>query len=379
MQGLEGKVYLVGGAVRDELLGLPVSERDWVVVGSSIEDMLAAGFRQTDPDFPVFLHPQTGEEYALARREHKTAAGYRGFVVDASPDVTLEQDLRRRDLTINAMARDPDGGLIDPFGGREDLEQGRLRHITPAFAEDPLRLLRVARFAAKLGGHDFRLAHDTHRMMKQMVADGAVGELLPQRTGREMHKALVCEQPWRFFEVLKACGALAELAPGLAMTLSSGHASEQLAKPVKALQRASVASAEGAVRFAALFLQTDDSPGHLEGWLNPGSEALELLGMAREAFAGLQESVAPGAVFELLQRLRAWHRGARYEQVLAVIRAQPGWTQAAERLDRMREAALTVTSEGLMAQGYRGAELGRAMARARVQAIAEAAAQHTSD
>jgi len=369
---MQGKIYLVGGAVRDELLELPVNERDWVVVGSSVEAMLAAGFRQIDADFPVFLHPQTGEEYALARRETKTGVGYRGFVIDASPEVTLLEDLQRRDLTINAMARDEGGKLIDPFGGQADLAEGRLRHITPAFAEDPLRILRVARFAAKLGGHGFRLAHATHRLMKQMVAEGAVAEWLPQRTGREMTKALVCEQPWRFFEVLQACDALARVAPSLALAMeAAGHTNGKRVSSLEALQRASVASEKAVIRFAALFLQTEDAPEMLETGLAPGTEAIALLGAARNAWRVLQEALDAKAWLELFQMLRAWHRGGLFEQVLQVLRAQPGMLQRAELFRTAREAALSIDSNALMARGYKGPELGQALARERWQAIDE--------
>jgi len=161
------KIYLVGGAVRDRLLGLPVEERDWVVTGATEQEMAALGYQQVDADFPVFLHPESGEEYALARREVKTGPGYKGFRIETGPDVTLEEDLARRDLTINAMAEADDGTLIDPYGGRDDLEAGLLRHVTPAFVEDPVRLPRVARFAAKLAGYGFRVAHDTFTLMEQ--------------------------------------------------------------------------------------------------------------------------------------------------------------------------------------------------------------------
>lgn len=371
MRGIKGKVYLVGGAVRDQLLELPCHERDWVVVGSTPEEMLAAGFRQADPEFPVFLHPQTGEEYALARRERKIGAGYRGFAVDASPGITLHEDLQRRDLTINAIARDEDGQLIDPFDGQGDLVAGRLRHISPAFAEDPLRLLRLARFAAKLGGLGFRLAHSTHKLIKQMVADGAVAELLPQRIGREMNKALTCEQPWRFFEVLNACNALQILVPGLAQQLSGvGHGDSQTGQPIKALQRACVSSEDPAVRFAALFLSTADEAKRIGEQLVPGNQAIGLLTAARDSMQVVNNDFRAETLFTLLQRQRAWQRGGRFEQVLEVIAAQPGGRRTEECLRAAREAGMAIGSEQLMAKGFKGAELGQAIAQARVAAIA---------
>ena len=209
------KTYLVGGAVRDEMLNLAVSERDWVVVGSSTEQMLQLGFRQVGKDFPVFLHPQSCEEYALARTERNSAPGYRGFSVHASREVTLEEDLLRRDLTINAMARDPDGTLIDPFNGQSDLQKRILRHVSGAFVEDPVRILRIARFAARFAALGFRVADETMELMCKMVSDGEVNALVPERVWQELLRTLMTEKPRRFFEVLKACGALEALFPEL--------------------------------------------------------------------------------------------------------------------------------------------------------------------
>jgi tRNA nucleotidyltransferase (CCA-adding enzyme) len=205
------QAYVVGGAVRDRLLGLPVNDRDWVVVGATPQQMLDAGFRQVGADFPVFLHPQTQEEYALARTERKTAPGYRGFVVHAEPSVTLQQDLSRRDLTINAMAEAPDGTLIDPFGGEADLRARVLRHVSGAFAEDPVRILRVARFAARFA--DFRVAPETLALMQKMVQDGEVDALVPERVWQELARGLMEARPSRLFELLRECGALRVLLP----------------------------------------------------------------------------------------------------------------------------------------------------------------------
>ena len=205
--------YVVGGAVRDELLGLPVSDRDHVVVGATPEQMAARGFRPVGRDFPVFLHPQTNEEYALARTERKTAPGYAGFVFHTSPSVTLEDDLVRRDLTINAMARDEDGTLIDPYGGRRDLAARVLRHVSPAFAEDPVRILRLARFAARFA--DFTVAPETLDLMHTMVAAGEVDALVPERVWQEIARGLMEARPSRMLEVLWSCGALARILPEL--------------------------------------------------------------------------------------------------------------------------------------------------------------------
>lgn len=207
------KIYLVGGAVRDRLLDLPVKDRDYVVVGATPEEMEANGFKPVGADFPVFLHPQTKAEYALARTERKSGHGYKGFQVYAAPDVTLEDDLRRRDLTINAMAEDENGNIVDPFNGRDDVQNGFLRHVSPAFAEDPVRVLRVARFAARFKKHGFRVAHGTHALMKDMVANGEVDHLVAERVWSETERAMAEDNPEEFFRVLRACGALAKLFP----------------------------------------------------------------------------------------------------------------------------------------------------------------------
>jgi len=206
------KIYVVGGAVRDELLGLSVADRDYVVVGSTPEEMTALGYKPVGKDFPVFLHPRTHEQYALARTERKTARGYRGFQVHAAPEVTLEQDLERRDLTINAMARDEAGVLIDPFGGAADLERGLLRHVSAAFVEDPVRILRVARFAARFG---FAVAPETMALMRTMVENGEAGALVPERVWQEFSRGLMERDPSRMFPVLADAGFLGELLPEL--------------------------------------------------------------------------------------------------------------------------------------------------------------------
>ena len=205
------KAYAVGGAVRDRLLGLPVSDQDWVVVGASVDEMLAAGYTAVGRDFPVFLHPQTHDEHALARTERKSAPGYRGFTVHAEPSVTLEEDLARRDLTINAIAEDADGTLIDPFGGQRDLQAGVLRHVSAAFAEDPVRILRLARFAARWPG--FQVAPETTALCRQMVDDGEADALVPERVWQELARGLQEARPSRLFDVLRECGALARVMP----------------------------------------------------------------------------------------------------------------------------------------------------------------------
>lgn len=233
------KIYLVGGAVRDKLLGLPVKEKDWVVVGGTVADMLHARFRQVGKDFPVFLHPQTGEEYALARTERKVGRGYTGFAFDTSSTVTLEEDLKRRDLTINAMAQTSSGDLIDPYHGQADLAKKILRHVSPAFAEDPVRILRVARFNARFG---FDIAPDTLLLMRKMVAQGEVDALVAERVWKELERALLEKHPENFFTVLEACNALTLLFPQIT---ASGAG-------LMALNQAVEISIDPRIRFAAL-------------------------------------------------------------------------------------------------------------------------------
>ncbi|CAK0764053.1 fused CCA tRNA nucleotidyltransferase/phosphohydrolase [Gammaproteobacteria bacterium] len=282
-------IYLVGGAVRDELLGLPVTERDWVVVGATVDELIHRGFRQVGKDFPVFLHPITKEEYALARTESKTARGYRGFSVHADPDVTLEDDLRRRDLTINALARAPDGNLIDLFGGMDDLRSGRLRHVSAAFSEDPVRVLRVARFAARYDRRGFHVAQDTWALMRDMVADGEVDALVPERVWAELVKALKEECPWQFFEVLRSVGALARLFPeldalwGVPQPVHYHAEIDTGAHVMLVLRQAARLSPSPVVRFAALthdlgkaVTTPDEWPKH-HGHEQRGVKQVELL------------------------------------------------------------------------------------------------------
>ena len=264
------QIYLVGGAVRDKKLGLEPIERDWVVVGSSPEEMLELGYQQVGKDFPVFLHPDTHEEYALARTERKTAPGYTGFEFHTSADVTLEEDLYRRDLTINAMAEDSRGNLIDPYHGLDDLHAGLLKHISPAFSEDPVRILRIARFAARFAQWGFHVAHSTHKLMRKMVADGEVDALIPERVWAETEKALETSQPWRYFEVLHACGALARIFPEIEAAFDHNDTTHQADKEpasiIKSLKAACELTASKTIRFAAMtwYFNTQQQSNHPE-------------------------------------------------------------------------------------------------------------------
>ncbi len=260
----EVKIYRVGGSVRDELIGRPDADRDWVVVGATPEWLIASGFRPVGRDFPVFLHPDTHEEYALARTERKHGRGYRGFEFFASPDVTLEDDLRRRDLTVNAMARAEDGTLIDPFGGAADLRAGILRHVSPAFAEDPLRVLRVARFAARFG---FEVAPETLALMRDIAAGGELESLSPERVWQELARGLMERTPSRLFAVLRDCGALAQLLPEvdalfgtrrMASRRPTGSAGMRMAA---ALDHAAAKGVPLPVRYAVVARDLDVPPG----------------------------------------------------------------------------------------------------------------------
>ena len=252
------QIYLVGGAVRDTLLNYPVHEKDWVVVGETPESMLKAGFRLVGKDFPVFLHPKTKDEYALARTERKSAPGYKGFIVHASPDISLEQDLIRRDLTINAMAMSPDGQLIDPYGGQQDLENRVFRHISPAFAEDPVRILRIARFAARYQHLGFTLAPETLDLMQSMVSNGEIDHLVPERVWAELFKALNEQTPSAFFYTLKDCKALQKILPELDNLFGVPQPAQHHPEidtgihSLMCLEQAALLSSSPEVRFAAL-------------------------------------------------------------------------------------------------------------------------------
>lgn len=250
--------YLVGGAVRDEQLGIPHKERDWCVVGATPDELLANGYRQVGKDFPVFLHPKTGEEHALARTERKTAPGYRGFAFDFSPDVSIEDDLSRRDLTINAIAKDADGHLIDPHGGQQDIENRVLRHVSDAFGEDPVRILRVAKFAARFFHLGFTIAGETISLMRRMVDDGEVNALVPDRVWKETEEALLGKNCRVYFEVLRECGALRSLFPevdalfGVPQPKKWHPEIDTGIHTLMVLEQAEKASPDLEVRFAAL-------------------------------------------------------------------------------------------------------------------------------
>ncbi len=362
------KIYLVGGAVRDRLLGLPVHECDWVVVGATRQEMLNAGFHPVDAKFPVFLHPETGEEYALARTETKVAAGYKGFEVDASPAITLTQDLARRDLTINALVEDESGQLIDPFGGQSDLEARQLRHITPAFVEDPVRVLRVARFAAHLGALDFEVAPDTRVLLQQMAQSSELQSLQPERIWREMCKALLEPQPWRFFEVLFQCGALTRLIPELAAAIK-----EDDSAPFAALHSVVGQSDELAVRFAvALYpaAKMTVSAKLLCTRLRAEKGCSDLLDLVVRLGSDFVAAETAGAEFLLrfLEHVRAQQQAGQFQDFLSVCTAL--WPDEAKVATRRLMLALRgmndVAASDLLADGYQGVKLGAELAQRRI-------------
>ena len=309
------KTYLVGGSVRDELLGLPVQDRDHVVVGADPGEMLRQGFKPVGADFPVFLHPETHEEYALARTERKTGPGYRGFSFHAAPDVTLEQDLQRRDLTINAMARAEDGTLIDPHGGERDLRAGILRHVSAAFAEDPVRILRVARFAARFG---FAIAPETLALMARMVEAGEADALVPERVWQELARGLMEKSPSRMVAVLRECGALERVLPEIDETFVDPQVPERLAGR---LERAAAGSMPLPVRYALLVLDLrEDNAAVLADRVNAPSDCREIarLAIRERALLGAAAALDADATLALLERADAFRRAERLERLMDV-------------------------------------------------------------
>lgn len=362
------KTYLVGGAVRDELLGLEPSERDWVVVGARPEDLLDAGYRQVGQDFPVFLHPETREEYALARTERKSGRGYRGFAIDANPGVTLEEDLQRRDLTINAMARGDDGELIDPWNGRADLDARRLRHVSPAFAEDPLRVLRVARFAARFAHLGFTVAEETVELMRRMAASGELETLVPERVWQETHRALSTRTPLRYFETLRSCGALDIVFPELSPLL------EDTAGPA-ALQSATERTGDASIRFAAFThpLDPDVALAELTRRLPIPKSWADLARLAARWHHLCLRACDAGAteLAELFAACDALRRPARFEHLIEVCGAIGG-EGAARSGDHLRQglaAIAAIEAAPLVEAGWQGPDLGEELERRRLAAL----------
>ena len=399
------QIYKVGGAVRDRLLGRPVSEVDWVVVGASAEQMLELGYRPVGADFPVFLHPQTSEEYALARTERKSGRGYGGFTFYASPDVTLEQDLIRRDLTVNAMAEDDHGNLIDPYGGQHDLEARILRHVSPAFAEDPLRVLRVARFAARYAPLGFSVAPETLALMRQLAESGELTHLTAERSWKEISRALMEPRPEVFVQVLRDCGALAALLPevddlfGVPQPQTHHPEIDTGVHVLSVLHQCAEHDQPLNVRWACLLHDVGKGltpeaewPRHI-AHEHKGLRLIQAINARCKAPRDCAElamlvgefhthghralELRPSTLLELLQRFDVFRRPQRFVEFVAACEMdargrlgleQRDYPQAAYLLGAA-EAARQVPVKPLVEKGFKGAELGEALNRERLQAL----------
>lgn len=401
------KIYEVGGAVRDRLLGIPVTDIDWVVVGASAERMLADGYRPVGSDFPVFLHPQTGEEYALARTERKSGRGYGGFVFHASPDVTLEEDLSRRDLTINAMAEDAEGRIIDPYGGQQDLHDRLLKHVSPAFIEDPLRVLRVARFAARYAGLGFRVAEPTLQLMRQLSESGELQALTAERSWKEISRALLEAHPHVFIQVLRDCGALEQLLPevdalfGVPQPPAHHPEIDTGVHTLSVLEQAARHEQPLTVRWACLLHDLGKGTTRPSEWprhIAHEQRGVKLIKAVNERFKvpkDCQElavlvgeyhthghralELKPSTLLELLQNFDVYRRPQRFEDFIMACemdaRGRLGF-EAREypQADYLRGAAAAargVAVQPLVAQGFKGQALGEALKRARLEALKE--------
>lgn len=401
------EIYLVGGAVRDQLLGLPVKERDWVVIGETPESMMKQGFRPVGKDFPVFLHPQSREEYALARTERKTAPGYKGFTVHASPDVSLEQDLIRRDLTINAMAMTPEGLLVDPYGGRSDLERRIFRHISPAFAEDPVRILRIARFAARYAHLGFTLAEETRVLMQSMVTAGEVDHLVPERVWAELIKALNEKSPSAFFYTLKNCAALDKIFPEISCLFGVPQPEKHHPEidtgihAMLCLEQAALLSPSPEVRFAALVHDLGKGLSPEANWPHHYAHETQGLPVLERMCARLR---VPNSFKSLAMQVMQYHthchrafelRASTITDMLAALGAYkpnnklPEFLLACEAdakgrtgfehspypqaglLSAAAKEAASVDTSAILNSELKGADIGEAIRRLRIKAVAE--------
>ncbi len=405
------EVYLVGGAVRDEQLGLPVKERDWCVVGATPDELLSKGYRQVGKGFPVFLHPETNEEYALARTERKTGAGYHGFEFQTSPDVTLEADLSRRDLTINAMARDADENLIDPFDGMADLEHRVLRHISDAFSEDPVRILRTAKFKARFAGLGFELAGETLDMMAQMVSDGEADSLQADRVWQETEAALAGPNPHLYFQVLRDCGALAVVFPELDALFGVPQPPQWHPEidcglhALMVLEQSAKLSDDIAVRFAALVHDLGKAttakenlpshPGHERRsvtLVNKMSKRLPVPRACRELGVLVAEyhahchrafELRPQTILKLLKEIDAFRRPERFRKFLlaceADARGRTGFEDKpypqAAYLERAGKEAGRVKADQAADTATNGAAIGADIDKKRLEAIKKVKAE----
>lgn len=403
------KVYPVGGAVRDELLGLTVRERDWVVVGSTPEEMLEQGYKSVGRDFPVFLHPETHEEYALARTERKTAPGYHGFVFHTSPEVTLEDDLGRRDLTVNAIARNQDGSLIDPYGGERDIKGRVLRHVSAAFTEDPVRVLRVARFMARFHSMGFTVAEETRELMAGMVASGEIDALVPERVWAETVRALSEDKPSVFFEVLRECGALKKLFPeldglfGIPQTEKWHPEIDTGIHTMMVLDQAARLTTDTQVRFATLVhdlgkgaTPEDVLPSHhghearsaelvrnmCRRFRTPGKYCdLAVLVAKYHGHYHRIDEMRPATIVKTLSAMDAFRQPERFQQFLlaceADSRGRTGYEdlqpEQAEQFQRYFDAANKIDISALIKEDMKGEAIKQAIRKARIKAVSATA------
>jgi tRNA nucleotidyltransferase (CCA-adding enzyme) len=353
------QIYLVGGAVRDGILHLPVHERDWVVVGSTPEALLKQGYQQVGRDFPVFLHPKTKEEYALARTERKTGEGYYGFACDASPDVTLDEDLSRRDLTINAMAMDNAGQLIDPYGGMQDIQAKKLRHVSSAFIEDPVRVLRVARFASRFYRLGFSVADDTYALMKTMVELGELKHLVPERVWQEWHKSLGEQNPEVFIQVLQETDALGQIFP---------ECEPYVTHMLEYLKRVSFEVDDAVIRFAAFMRGLEDKT-HVEAVcrrLRVPNDYRQLAVLAVMFDAKLTMQARADDMVGVLERADAFRKPERFSALLSAC--EVGTIGHARWLEALG-VCQAVDVGALVREGHRGAEIKKALYQHRVDAV----------
>lgn len=396
------EIYLVGGCVRDKLLGLPIKDRDWLVVGASPEQMLKQDFSSVGKDFPVFLHPKTHEEYALARTERKTAPGYKGFAIHAATDVTLEQDLARRDLTINAIAQDSNGNLIDPYNGQQDLKNKTLRHVSPAFAEDPVRVLRIARFAARF---NFTIAEETKALIQQMVTEGELIHLVPERVWQELAKALQTKRPSLFFTSLREAGALEALFPevnrlfGVPQVPKWHPEVDTGIHVMMVIDQAARLSNDIAVIFAALChdLGKGTTPqdilpyhnGHEERSIGLTQQLCQRIRVPKSigtlavkvaeyhTHMHLLMELEPKIILEVIDALDAFRNPKQFEQYLlaseADFRGRPGYEDAdmpnVAIFKQCYEASKAVDVKAIVGQGLEGQEISKALSKQRIHAI----------
>ena len=355
------KIYLVGGAVRDKLLGYPFSERDWVVVGAKPEQLLDQGFTPVGKDFPVFLHPETKEEYALARTERKTGRGYTGFDCFTSPDVTLEEDLLRRDLTINAMAESDEGEIIDPYGGQKDIAAKTLRHVSPAFSEDPLRVLRAARFAARYAHLGFTVAEETLQLMQIVSESGELAALANERIWRELERALKEDTPAQFFGVLQTCGALSRLMPELAEADFS------------ALQRAAQQGSSAEVRFATLFAELDQTAAQrLCQRLKAPNRFQQLALLVSQQLPYCQQAFqSADALLTVLKALDPWRRNERFATFLDCARLLVQEPQVVDQLQRGFSVCQGIEAKQFAEKGLQGKAIAEALHNQRISRLIE--------